>query len=102
MQFHDSKVKEYVANVIAKNMLTQVEFKGFTMTITEGIFDHARDEKTAVHTKDKYVTTYSNQRRLRMSTAGWKLKVLWKDKSELWVHLKDIQESHLIKVAEYT
>ena len=67
----------------------------------EGIIDHDRDENTTVHIKDKYVKTYSNQRRLRKSTAGWKLQILWKDKSESWVHLKDIKESHPIEVAEY-
>eukprot|EP00957_Ditylum_brightwellii_P053513 4055468-Ditylum_brightwellii.AAC.1 len=41
-------------------------------------------ENTTVHMKDKYVMTYSNQRRLRNSTAGWKLQILWKDKSESW------------------
>eukprot|EP00957_Ditylum_brightwellii_P013038 984620-Ditylum_brightwellii.AAC.2 len=67
----------------------------------EGIIDHDRDENTAVHIKDKYVRIYSNQRRLRKSSTGWKLQILWKDKSESWVHLKDIKESHLIEVAKY-
>eukprot|EP00957_Ditylum_brightwellii_P079327 6031338-Ditylum_brightwellii.AAC.2 len=51
--------------------------------------------------KDKFVRTNSNQKRLRKSTAGWTLQILWKDKSEPWVHLKVLKESHLIKVAEY-
>eukprot|EP00957_Ditylum_brightwellii_P015015 1132486-Ditylum_brightwellii.AAC.1 len=46
------------------------------------------------------VRTYSNQKRLRKYTAGWKLQILWKDKSKSWKYLKDIKESHLIKVAE--
>eukprot|EP00957_Ditylum_brightwellii_P085739 6523067-Ditylum_brightwellii.AAC.1 len=51
--------------------------------------------------KDKYVKTYSNQIRLRKTTSGWKLQIIWKDKSESWVYLKDIKESHPSKVAEY-
>ena len=101
VEFPDGEVKDYAANVIAENMLTQVDYEGFTTTMMEGIIDHDRDENTAVHIKDKYVKTYSNQRRLRKSTAGWKLQILWKDKSESWVHLKDIKESHPIEVAEY-
>eukprot|EP00957_Ditylum_brightwellii_P209841 15363496-Ditylum_brightwellii.AAC.1 len=65
-------------------MLTQVDYEGFTTTMMEEIIDHDRDENTAVHVKDKYVKTYSNQRRLRKSTPGWKLQILWKDKSESW------------------
>eukprot|EP00957_Ditylum_brightwellii_P157467 11984550-Ditylum_brightwellii.AAC.1 len=82
-------------------MLTQVDYEGFTTTMMEVIIDHDSDENTAVHIRDKYVRTYSNQIRLRQSAAGWKLQILWKDKSESWVHLKDIKEPHPIKVAEY-
>eukprot|EP00957_Ditylum_brightwellii_P081160 6174444-Ditylum_brightwellii.AAC.1 len=71
--------------MIAADMLMQVELKGFTTTMIEGIMDHDRNETTAVHMKDKYVKTYSNQ----------------KDKSESWVYLEDMKELHLIKVAEY-
>eukprot|EP00957_Ditylum_brightwellii_P191331 14568425-Ditylum_brightwellii.AAC.1 len=101
VEFSESKVKEYVANVIAKNMLMQVDFEGFITTMIKGIMDCDRDETTAVHMKDKYVKTYSNQNILRKTTAGWKLQVQWKDTSESWAHLKGIKKSHPIKVAEY-
>eukprot|EP00957_Ditylum_brightwellii_P154699 11774340-Ditylum_brightwellii.AAC.1 len=55
-------------------MLMQVGYEGFTTTMIEGIMDHDRDETTAVYMKNKYVRAYSNQNRLRKSTAGWKLK----------------------------
>eukprot|EP00957_Ditylum_brightwellii_P126095 9612311-Ditylum_brightwellii.AAC.1 len=53
VKFPDGKIKEYVTNAIAKNMLTQVDFEGFTMTMIEGIIGHVRDKKTAVHMKGK-------------------------------------------------
>eukprot|EP00957_Ditylum_brightwellii_P023635 1783714-Ditylum_brightwellii.AAC.1 len=62
-------------------MLKHVDFEGFTATMIEGIIDHDRDERTAVHKKDKYVRTYSNQRRQGNFTAGWKLQILWNDKT---------------------
>eukprot|EP00957_Ditylum_brightwellii_P142780 10879341-Ditylum_brightwellii.AAC.1 len=65
-------------------MLTQVDYEGFITTMMEGMIDHDRDENNAVHIEDKYVKTYSNQRRLRKSTVEWKLQILWKDKSESW------------------
>ena len=27
---------------------------------------------------------------------------MWKDKSELWIHLKEFKESHTVKVAEFS
>eukprot|EP00957_Ditylum_brightwellii_P190428 14495515-Ditylum_brightwellii.AAC.1 len=100
-EFPDREVKEYAANVIVENMLIQVDYEGFATTMMDRIINHDRDEITALHIRDKYVKTYSNQRRLPKSTTGWKLQFLWKDKSEAWVHLKDIKELHPIKVAEY-
>eukprot|EP00957_Ditylum_brightwellii_P136491 10409346-Ditylum_brightwellii.AAC.1 len=52
VEFPDGEVKDYAANVIAENMLTQVDYKGFTATMMEGIIDHDRDENSAVHIKD--------------------------------------------------
>eukprot|EP00957_Ditylum_brightwellii_P054478 4127747-Ditylum_brightwellii.AAC.1 len=97
VEFPDGKVKEYAVNVIAKKMLMQVDFEGFITTMIKGIMGHDRDETTDVHIKDKCVETYSNQNRLRKTTSGWKLQVIWKDNSESWIHLKGINESHPIK-----
>eukprot|EP00957_Ditylum_brightwellii_P169876 12929576-Ditylum_brightwellii.AAC.1 len=51
----------------------------------ESILNHDRDKNTTVYMKDKYIRTHSRR----------------KDKSELWVQMKDIKESHPTKVAEY-
>eukprot|EP00957_Ditylum_brightwellii_P030816 2334709-Ditylum_brightwellii.AAC.1 len=84
VEFPDGEVKEYAANVIAENILRQVDYEAFTTTMMKGIIDYDRDENTVVHTKDKYLWTYSNQRRLKKSTAGWKLQILCRNKSESW------------------
>ena len=39
MEFPDGQVKEYAANIIAENMLTQVD----SDTLMEAIVDHQRD-----------------------------------------------------------
>eukprot|EP00957_Ditylum_brightwellii_P181100 13795622-Ditylum_brightwellii.AAC.2 len=62
VEFLDREVKDYTANVIAENVMMQMGFEGFTTTMIEGIIDHVRDENTAVHIKDKYARTYSNQK----------------------------------------
>ena len=82
LEFPDGTIKEYSANIIAENMLTQVDSDGFTMTMMEGIIDHKKDESTAISKDDKYISCPRGQRRLRKTTKVWKLLVKWKDKSE--------------------
>jgi len=101
VEFPDGTVKEYSANIIAENMLTQVDSDGFTMTMMEGIIDHKKDTDVAVSKSDMYVVTRRGQKRLRKTTCGWKLLVRWKDGSESWTHLKDLKESHPVDLAEY-
>ena len=96
VEFSDGTVKEYAANVIAENMLTQVDSDGFTTTMIEGIIDHTKDTAVAVSKDDMYVVTRRGQKRLRITTSGWKLLVQWKDGSESWIHLKDIKESYYV------
>lgn len=97
----DGQVKEYSANLVAENILSQVDDDGYSMTLMEAIVDHRKDEATAVPMSDKYLITQSGQRRLRKTTKGWKLLVRWKDGSEAWIDLKDMKESHPVETAEF-
>ena len=101
VEFDDGTIKEYSANVIAENMLSQVDSEGFSTTIMEAIIDHKKDESTAISKEDMYVVTRRGQRKLRKTTCGWKLLIKWKDETESWVPLKDLKESHPVEVAEY-
>ena len=40
VEFPDGEVKEYAANITAKNMLTQVDSDGISTTLMEAIVDH--------------------------------------------------------------
>jgi hypothetical protein len=100
VEFPDGQVREYSANVIAENMLSQVDDDGYSRTLMEALIDYKRDE-TAVPIADKHVVTRSGQKRLRKTTIGWKLLVKWKDGSESWVRLADLKESHPVEVAEF-
>jgi hypothetical protein len=100
VEFNDGQLKEYAANVIAENMLSQVDEDGFSRAMMEGIVDWRKDE-AAIPMEDKYITTRSGQKRLRITTVGWKLMVLWANGSKTWVPLKDLKESHPIETAEF-
>ena len=100
VEFPDGEVKEYSANVITENLLSQVDDEGFTLTVFDSILEHTKDD-SAIEKKDLYFRTRSGTRRMRKTTCGWKFLVLWKDRSETCVPLRDMKESHTIEVAEY-
>ena len=101
VEFPDGQVKEYAANIIAENMLTQVDSDSMSTTLMEAIVDHRRDDEKALQHHDKYVHTKNGRRHLRKTTKGWELLIKWKDKSESWIKLADMKESHPVEVAEY-
>ena len=101
VEFSDGQVKEYAANIIAENMLTQVDSDGMSTTLMEAIVDHRRDDEKALQHHDKYVQTKNRKCHLRKTTKGWEILIKWKDKSESWIKLADMKESHPVEVAEY-
>ena len=101
VEFDDGTVKEYAANVIAENMLSQVDSDGVTIQLLESIIDYKRDESVAVSKADKYVYNKHGRRRLRKTTAGWWLLVRWRDQSESWMRLCEMKESYPIETAEF-
>ena len=101
VEFPDGQVRDYSANVLAENMLRQVDSEGFTVTMVDGIVDHQRDPAVAVPKSDGFVTTKRGTRRRRITTQAWKLLVRWKDSSETWATLKTLKESNPLEVAEY-
>ena len=101
VEFPDGQVREYSANTIAMNMLTQVDTDGMSKTLMDGIVDYRKNENVAVGMNDKYITTRSGQRRLRVTTRGWELLIRWKDQTESWVRLAEMKESHPVETAEF-
>ena len=41
--FPDKQFREYSANIIAQNMITQVDHKGYSTTLMNGIVDYKKD-----------------------------------------------------------
>ena len=101
VEFPNGTVKEYSANVIAENMITQVDSDGFTITTMKVIIDHEKDETTAISKQDMYITTSRGQRRLKKTITGWKLLVEQMDGSESWNPFTDLKESYPVDLAEY-
>jgi hypothetical protein len=102
VEFPNGDIKEYAANIIAENMLTQVDSDGYSLTMMKGIIDYKRDDAVAVPKSDMYVVTSRGQKKLRKTTIGWKLLIQWADDSESWIPLKDIKEFHPVELAEFS
>jgi hypothetical protein len=101
VEFPDGQIKEYAANMIAENMLTQVDEDGFSLTMLKAIIDHRKDEAVAISKADKHVITSGGQKRPRKTTVGWSLLVKWADETESWIPLKDLKESHPCETADF-
>ena len=100
VMFQDGTVKNYATNVIAENIYSQVDSEGFQHTLLEDIVGH-RANDAAVSKQDAYVVTKRGQKKLRKTTVGWDIQVLWKDQSTQWIPLREIKESNPVEVAEY-
>ena len=101
VELADGSIKEYRANIIAENMLTQVHSDGFILALMEGIINYKCDDSIAIPKAEKYMTTGRRQRRLWKAMAGWKLLVRWKDQSESWINLSELKESYPVETAEF-
>ena len=100
VQFPDGSIKPYSANLIAKNILMQVDSDGIHCQLLEGRLDHSKD-KRGIEKKDKYFVSKRGRQSMRKTTVGWEFNKKWIDLTTTWVSLKDLKESNPIKVAEY-
>jgi hypothetical protein len=100
VEFTDGTIEQYAANVIAENMYAQVDDEGNMFQLLDEIMDHKKDD-TAIDIANSTVTTSSGNVKPKITTQGWQLLVLWKDKSTSWVKLKDLKVSNPVELAEY-
>jgi len=96
----DGATVSYTANVIAKNLFSQVDSEGRQFLMLEEISDHRKD-KTAYSKDDGYVVSHNGNKTLRQTTQGWQLAVQWKDGASDWIALKDLKASNPIELAKY-
>jgi len=97
----DGTVKQYGANIIAQNVLEQVEDPdGHYAERIKAVVDH-RKQGNAVPRGKAYVTTRTGQKKLRQSTAGWDFLVEFHSGRRQWMQLKDLKEVNPVEVADY-
>jgi hypothetical protein len=80
VEFPDGAVKQYAANVIAENVLMQVDSNGYNSCLLDKLVLHKR-MGNAVSKQNAYVTTKRGVRKLRYPMIVWKFLCEWKDGS---------------------
>ncbi|GFH50498.1 hypothetical protein CTEN210_06974 [Chaetoceros tenuissimus] len=101
VQFSDGSTEEIAANVIAENMLSQVDVEGHHFQILKEISDHKKNWNAISVSEGFHTRKGSDQKIPRKTTCGWDLLVKWKDRSMDWVKLSALQESYPVQLAEY-
>ena len=99
VEFPDGTEQEYAANIIAESMYAQCDSEGNQWLLMDSIVDHSKDG-SAVSLDDLHIVV-NGQKKVRKTTKGWRLCVLWKDGTTSWEALKDLKESNPVEVAEY-
>jgi hypothetical protein len=100
VEFPDGTTKGVSANLIAENLLSQVDDEGRSNSVFREIVDH-RTNGHALSKDDGFTTDRKGKRHPRITTRGWELQVQWHDGSATWVPLKELKQSNPVEVAEY-
>ena len=86
----DGTTETLTANIIAENLLVQVDEEGHRQLLLDEIIDYRRNND-AVHKSDSFIETNTGNRQRKMTKKGWEICVLWKYGSTNWMALKDIK-----------
>ena len=78
VEFPDGATDTFTANLIAKNMMSQLDAEGYSYSILSAIIDHHSDGN-ALLKDDAYISTNTVKPKLRQTSQGWDLQVQWKD-----------------------
>ena len=100
VEFPDGHVEELQYNIIAENMMSQVDSEGHHWQLLLEISDH-RSNHLAIPKRDGFIRSHNGNLHPKKTTIGWDIEVEWKDGSMTWVPLKELKVSNPIELAEY-
>ena len=100
VEYVDGHVEELTANLIAENLIAQVDEEGRRQMMLSAIIDHRTSSDAIPQSQGTYMNPYGVKRR-KMTTRGWELLVEWRDGSSDWVALKDLKDSYPVELAVY-
>ena len=100
VEFSDGHVEELQYNIIAENMISQVDSEGHHYQLLAEISDH-RSNHLALTKKNGFIKSKNGNLHPKKTTRGWSIEVEWKDGTVSWVPLKDLKASNPVELAEY-
>ena len=100
VEFPDGHMEELQYNVIAENMMSQVDSEGHYYQILSEISDHESNH-LAITKRNLFIHSKNGHLNPKITTRGWKIEVEWKDGSVNWVSLEDLKASNPVEVADY-
>ena len=96
----DGSNKALTANIIAENLLAQVDEEGHRQMMIDEIVDH-RVQSNAIPKSEGTYSLQNGITRRKRTTRGWEILIRWQDGSHDWIALKDVKDSYPIELAEY-
>jgi hypothetical protein len=100
VEYLDGETEILTANIIAENLLAQVNDEGHRQMMIEEIEDHRVLDKAIPKSEGTYDTRSGSKCR-RRTIMGWELSVRWKDGSSNWISLKDLKDTYPVDLADY-
>ena len=88
VEYSDGSLETCTANIIAENILSQVDDQGHRQLMMDEIMDH-RKTSDAINKDDPLYISHKTK-----TTKGWEICVLWKDTSFTWVAMKDMKHAY--------
>ena len=84
-------IKNLAANVIAENILYQVDKEGQQTLMIDEIIEHRSNSEELLHDDALYLTKKVDKCRKRTNKV-WELYVQWKDGYSHWIELNDLKK----------
>jgi len=93
VEYLDDEIGILTANIIAENLLAQVDEEGHRQMLISEIQEH-RSISEAISRERGHIIRKNGTRTKVRTTTGWELYVIWKDGSGDWICLKDLKDSY--------
>lgn len=100
VEYDDGSTEILSANLLAENILEQVDENGHKHRMMEEIGGHRKLEG-ALEKEDAMYRTANGTLRRKRTTKGWEIYVIWKDGSSNFVPLSEMKESFPVETAMY-
>ena len=100
VEYTDGTTEVLAANIIAKNLLAQVDDQGHRNLMIDETEDHRKNSDAVPKGKGKILNP-SGLKRKKKTTKGWEFFVRWKGVSGDLVKMKDLKESYPVPLADY-